>query len=701
MSIKIDVMTIYGAPLEGTNPLPIFHNKNEVKVECSADFPDFLKVDLGNRSPVLPYKMQDRYSRKRIPIKKKTIVMENSYLKAVFWPEDGGRLYSLFDKVNGRELLMSNPVYQPGNLALRNAWLSGGIEWNFGALGHHYFTCDNIFAAILKDSENNEFVRMYEFERNKNAVYQMDFHLPEDSPVLFAHIKVFNPFEEDTTTYWWTNIAIPEDGNTRVLSSTQKAIVFSTGMTYDTLPEISLFPGKDLSYPHNASRSFDYFFQSPDGIKSSWESGAYSDGLVFFDRATAPLLYHKMFCWGNHSAGKHWQDFLSDPDKGDYIEIQGGFARSQLHDKLFPAKTSFEWTHCFGGIKLNKEKLHQPSLSEANKYMEESLETVIPENKLLEINEYYSEIAKTPVNEKDIIHTASGWGALEKLRTEKEENVKFPESVCFPLSTIGAEQYPWLSLFNNGALPEENVNVIPPSYMVSPKWMKLLENSLENNKTWYSLYHYGVMLAEMMERRKISSEASRWGKYPEFREKAIAAFEESVKLQPSVWALRCLFSMANEKGDYEAAEKYYDEVFKLPAATVDFAFAGEYMGWLNRHGKYQKAWDLYTSMPENIQNAERLLLTSAQTAIKLKKLEQIEKVFAHGEYADIREGECTLTDIWFEYNALKMAKERGIEDPDNNILADLIDEAYDTCPPPKEIDFRMSFDRKNKYRISN
>ena len=84
-----------------------------------------------------------------------------------------------------------------------------------------------------------------------------------------------------------------------------------------------------------------------------------------------------------------------------------------------------------------------------------------------------------------------------------------------------------------------------------------------------------------------------------------------------------------------------------------------------------------------------------------EQLEQIEKIFAHGEYADIREGECTLTDIWFEYNALKMAKERGIEAPDNNILADLIDEAYDTCPPPKEIDFRMSFDRKNKYRISN
>lgn len=702
MSIKIKVMTIPGAPLEGTNPLPMFHSKGEVSVACSEDFPDFLKVDLGNRSPILPYKMQDRYSRKRLPIKKKAIIMENKYLKATFWPEDGGRLYSLFDKVNGRELLMSNPVYQPGNLALRNAWLSGGIEWNFGSLGHHYFTCDNIFAAILKDENGEDFLRMYEFERTKNAVYQMDFHLPEDSQFLFAHIKVFNPFDEDTTTYWWTNIAIPEDGNTRVLSSTQNVIVFSTGMTYETLPEISLFPGKDLSYPHNASRSFDYFFQSPDGIKSSWEGGAYSDGLVFFDRATAPLLYHKMFCWGNHSAGKHWQDFLSDPDKGDYIEIQGGFARSQLHDKLFPAKASYEWTHCFGGLKLDKDELHQPSLEKANAYLENSLDKFIPENELLKINEHYSELAKMPLSEKDIIHSASGWGALEALRMDLQGDNKFPESVCFPKSTITAEQYPWYALLTEGVLPKESVDIIPPSYMVAPKWMKLLEDSLnkEDGKTWYSLFHYGVMLSEMMDRNNISTVASGWGKYREYREKAIKAYKESLALQPSVWALRCLYSMANEEGKLEEAEKYYDELFKLPAATIDFAFAAEYMLWLNRQGKYEKAWDLYTSMPEDIQNNERLLLTSAQTAIKLKKLEQIEKVFAHGEYADIREGECTLTDIWFEYNALKMAKERGIENPNNNTLADLIDEAYDKCPPPKEIDFRMSFDRNNKYRLS-
>ena len=73
-------MTIPGAPLEGVNPLPIFHHKGEVEIKAAPEFPAELRVDLGNRSPVLPYKMQDRYSRKRIPLKKKTIVLENKYL---------------------------------------------------------------------------------------------------------------------------------------------------------------------------------------------------------------------------------------------------------------------------------------------------------------------------------------------------------------------------------------------------------------------------------------------------------------------------------------------------------------------------------------------------------------------------------------------------------------------------------------------
>lgn len=702
MSVKIKVMTIPGAPLEGLNPLPTFHRRKPGEHNISGEFPEWLKENLGVRERTLPYKLQDRYSRKRLPIKMKTIEMENEYLKAVFWPENGGKLYSLYDKVNNRELLMSNPVYQPGNLAIRNAWTSGGIEWNFGNIGHHYFTCDNLFAAILKDEQGNEFVRMYEFERGKSTLFQIDFHLPDGSPLLYSHVKVFNPFDRDTTTYWWTNIAIPEDGNTRILASTNKVIVLGDKMSYEELPHLSPFGDADLSYPHNASHGYDHFYQTPDGALSAWEAGADNEGKVFFDRATAPLLYHKMFCWGNHSAANHWQEHLSDPGKGYYIEIQGGFARSQMHDKIFPANSTIEWTQCFGGAALDRDSLHQEDLNAATDYLDAYIASVISEEELLRLNEHYACLANVEVQEENLVHLGSGWGALEELRIAYQGDCCFPESVCFPRSTIGVDQYPWYALLTEGKLPDESPDVIPPSWMVSDKWRGILEKSIKNGEeTWYSLMHYGVMLYEAMDHEHIASVAANWPEYPKYTEMARQTFLRSVEIQPSVWALRCLFCIEHAEGNDELAEQYYDRAFELEASKVDFAFAAEYMTYLNQKGKYEKAWALYRSMPENIRQCDRMMLCAAMTAIKLRKIDFIPAVFER-EYADIREGENSLTDIWFEYCALKMARERGLGDEvQGEELEKLIDEAWDTCPPPAAIDFRMSFSREHGYRIES
>jgi hypothetical protein len=54
------------------------------------------------------------------------VVLENDILKATFMPVSGGRLWSLYHKPEQRELLNRNPVFQPANLANRNAWFSGG-----------------------------------------------------------------------------------------------------------------------------------------------------------------------------------------------------------------------------------------------------------------------------------------------------------------------------------------------------------------------------------------------------------------------------------------------------------------------------------------------------------------------------------------------------------------------------------------------
>lgn len=128
MKIKCGFYEILGAEIGGVNPLPNFRRRGANIDKCEEAFPEHLKVGLGNVRPVLPYLMQDRYNRDRKKLSLKSLTLENEFLKVTLFPELGGRIHSIFDKKLGRELLFVNPVIQPGNLAIRNAWLSGGIE---------------------------------------------------------------------------------------------------------------------------------------------------------------------------------------------------------------------------------------------------------------------------------------------------------------------------------------------------------------------------------------------------------------------------------------------------------------------------------------------------------------------------------------------------------------------------------------------
>lgn len=275
-----------------------------------------------------------------------------------------------------------------------------------------------------------------------------------------------------------------------------------------------------------------------------------------------------------------------------------------------------------------------------------------------------------------------------------------PQKHEFPKTTIGEEQAPWQALLLTGKLPEEAPGSIPVSWMVSPKWMSLLENSIQaNGEDWYSLLHYGIMLYEQMDEEHVAYEASHWTEYPKFTELARRAFLRSIELNPSVWALYGLFCIERDAGNDDLAEYYYDRIFMLQEAYVDFAFPAEYMMYLCKKKKYQKAWDLYLSLPENLRQNERVVLCVSKAAIKLRNIEFVEEVFKR-EFAVIREGENTLTEVWFEYCALKLAKERGLgDDVSIEVLSKLADEAWDTCPPPRAIDFRMSYSRKFRYRM--
>src|SRR5437773_627507 len=66
-------------------------------------------------------------------------------------------------------------------------------------------------------------LRLYEWERVRCVPFQIDCWLPDDSPFLMVRVRIINPNDHAIPMYWWSNIAVPEHADVRVLGPADKA----------------------------------------------------------------------------------------------------------------------------------------------------------------------------------------------------------------------------------------------------------------------------------------------------------------------------------------------------------------------------------------------------------------------------------------------------------------------------------------------
>lgn len=213
-------------------------------------------------------------------------------------------MWSLYDKKTGKELLYANDVFQPGNLALRNAWISGGVEWNIGIKGHNPWTCSLLFAEELTDKDGSPVLRMYEYERIRGIAYSITAKLEKD--VLLLHPMIENTSTEPVYMYWWSNIAVNETPNTRVSPcSTSFWCAYEEGAYYLCNAEIPVNDGVDVTYTTNLERVRDFFYKIPEHEKK-WITAVDENGYGLIHISTPKLTGRKVFAWGEGAGGKHW-----------------------------------------------------------------------------------------------------------------------------------------------------------------------------------------------------------------------------------------------------------------------------------------------------------------------------------------------------------------------------------------------------------
>jgi hypothetical protein len=405
------------------------------------------------------------------------------------------------------------------------------------------------------------------------------------------------------------------------------------------------------------------FSRIPDGQRR-WVACLDEKGNGLFQTSTDLLRGRKMFCWGMNGGGRRWQEYLSEPGRA-YIEIQAGLARTQLECLPMPAQTTWAWTEAFGLLEADPANVHSRDWSEARTAVDSAIEAILPRARVDALHAEFEKMAqRAPV---EVLHRGSGWGALERMRARLHgERDAMPASTPYEEADAGGEQEPWRTFLKTGVMPECDPSEDPGPPMTQPEWRTLLEAALRGGRGehWRSWYHLGVMRLEALD------EAG-----------AREAWEGSLARRPSAWAFRNLAALAKRAGDQAAERNYLCRAWETGPKIAPLAI--EYANALLAEKDYEALAVLLESAPEDVRRHERMRIISAQAALDRNELDEVERLFEH-EFATNREGEVTLTDLWFALHERRLAARENL--PLDDALRRRVREQF---PPPRRIDFRM------------
>lgn len=571
----------------------------------------------GRRPNAYPYRQYNGYTRKISEREIQTAVLENDFLKAVFLPEYGGRLWELWDKKSGRNLLYTNDVLLFANLAVRNAWFSGGAEWNIGVIGHSPLTTELLYTAVTETEQKAPVLRMYEYERIRGVSYQMDFWLEEDSRFLNCRMRIANESKEVIPMYWWSNIAVEEYDGGRIIVPAQEAFTYAEG-TIIKVP-LPVVKGVDITDYKKIVKSTDYFFDIP---KKSPKYIANVDrtGYGLLHLSTARLKSRKLFSWGSSDASDHWQEFLTD-QAGRYIEIQAGLGKTQYGCLPMAPHTAWEWMEQYGAVQVPEDILKQEHAKRAE-YVTAKL---CNRNAWDCLEEKLVKTKPMARKKAELVFAGSGYGALK-------EQGELTKHLQFTIKEDSLKK--WQNFFATSVLHCPPPSQRPDEFLIDETNAAFLKKSLKKNnrENWYAHYHMGL------------------GHYVQGNyKKAKKELKKSLSLAENPWAFHALACVCLVLKETEQAAEYI--VKGMNMRQTDISYLKEGFKILSLCQADRIICSFYESLGQNEQEIAKIRFYYICSLHHLGRDKEAYGMLEENgglEIEDIREGEDSMAQLWSE-----------------------------------------------------
>jgi Tfp pilus assembly protein PilF len=248
------------------------------------------------------------------------VTLENEYIKLTIFPEIGGKVWGAIDKKSGRQFIYSNDAVKFRNIAMRGPWTSGGIEFNFGIIGHAPTTATPVDYCTAKNDDGSVSCWISSYELITRTLWTVEVRLEKDKAYFTTHTTWFNCSAIDQPYYQWMNAGYHAYGNLEFAFPGTNYIGHAGDLHSYPVSE----DGKEISW---------YEKNNFGGAKSYHVLGKYNDfyGAFYHDDKYGSVhvadyqakLGMKIWIWGLSREGMIWEDLLTD-NNGQYVELQSG-----------------------------------------------------------------------------------------------------------------------------------------------------------------------------------------------------------------------------------------------------------------------------------------------------------------------------------------------------------------------------------------
>lgn len=285
---------------------------------------------IPQKNIIYPYFRYDLFTNHAIKKSWKVVELENAYIKVLILPEIGGKIWTAIEKSSGKPFIYNNDVVKFRDVAMRGPWTSGGIEANYGIIGHTPNCATPVDYTIQHKPDGSVSCFIGVLDLLTRTSWQIEINLPKNKAYFTTSSFWYNASDDEQPYYTWMNAALKAKNDLQFIFP-GNVYLGHEGQNHHW--PVNQQNGKHIDwYKENnfgGYKSYHVFGTLSNFFGAYWHDDDFGMGR-FSTRDDKPGK--KIWIWGLSQQGMIWEKLLTDSG-GQYVEVQSGRLFNQAEEK--------------------------------------------------------------------------------------------------------------------------------------------------------------------------------------------------------------------------------------------------------------------------------------------------------------------------------------------------------------------------------